>query len=97
MDDIARLAGKHYPVKTFTTERAKRAICRRAKKCRVCYARGVRANKGGPLETIWVFGDCPSKPGLHIDVRVVLRSIILNLTSPMCLSEQHIPLGVKIE
>jgi hypothetical protein len=65
MDNIARLTGRHFPIKKSPEERAKGKSPK--KMCRVCYARGKKTVKGREVSTVWVCGDCPSKPGLHVD------------------------------
>ena len=62
-ETITRLRGRHFPSLLRPTEGARDP--RPTKKCRVCYARGKRTNKGGPLKTVYVCYDCPSVPGLH--------------------------------
>jgi hypothetical protein len=66
MDDIARLTGRHFPGRKVRDEvdPTKRTS---TKMCRVCYARGIRTNKGNVVETVWICGECPSRPGLHVD------------------------------
>ena len=67
-DTILRLTGQHFPEQRKADENAKDK--RPSKKCRVCYAKGIRSNKGQPLKTVYI---CPSQPGL---LMVVLRFII---------------------
>ena len=62
-DSIARLTGRHFPSLKAPTEGAKDK--RPTKKCRVCYAKGKRSDKGHVLKTVYVCRFCPSEPGLH--------------------------------
>ena len=38
---------------------------RPCKRCRVCYARGIRTKAGRDVKTVYICKDCPSEPGLH--------------------------------
>ena len=64
-DTILRLTGQHFPEQRKADENAKDK--RPSKKCRVCYAKGFRSNKGQPLKTVYICKSCPSQPGLHVD------------------------------
>lgn len=64
-DDVYRLTGRHFPSVKQAAEGA--ADQRPSKNCRVCYARGIRTNKGKPLKTVYICRSCPSEPGLHPD------------------------------
>ena len=64
-DTVHRLTGRHFPAKKQPKEGA--VDQRPKKKCRVCYARGIRTAKGAPVETVWICQSCPSQPGLHIE------------------------------
>ncbi|XP_064628165.1 uncharacterized protein LOC135487898 isoform X3 [Lineus longissimus] len=70
VDDVVRLTGRHYPVKAkmkvgkeLSTGRQSRS----QKRCRVCYARGIKTERGSRVETVWICDDCPSKPGLCVN------------------------------
>jgi hypothetical protein len=65
VDNIARLTGRHFPIKKNPYDRAQGK--RQKKICRICYARGIKTAKGGHASTVWICGDCPSQPGLHVD------------------------------
>ena len=58
-----RLIGRHFP----KIKQANASNQHPAKICKVCYAKRLRTNKGHPLKTTFVCGDCSSKPGLHAD------------------------------
>ena len=63
-DDLfARLTRRHFPSLKVPTEGAKDK--RPTKKCRVCYTKGKRSEKGHVLKTVYVCRFCPSEPGLH--------------------------------
>ena len=64
-DTVHRLSGRHFPAKKQPNEGS--VDPRPKKKCRVCYARGIRTAKGAPVETVWICETCPSKPSLHIE------------------------------
>ena len=67
LDSIARLFGRdHFPSKRAYEGHGSRRASKK-KLCRVCYARGLRTEKGGPLETTWVCEACPSLPGLCVE------------------------------
>jgi len=57
LDSIARLTG-HFPVKRAYEGQGSRRASKK-KICRVCYACGLRTEKGGPIETTWVCDTCP--------------------------------------
>ena len=60
-DTIARLSGRHFPsIKVAKPDAKDKRPC---KKSRVCYARGLRSDKGCTLKTVYVCLFCPSKPG----------------------------------
>ena len=62
---IARLHERHFPSIKIASENAKHK--RVTKNCRVCYARGKRSDKGRPLKTVYVCGQCPDEPALHVE------------------------------
>ena len=64
-EDFVRLTGRHFPKLKQPTDGALNQ--HPSKICKVCYAKGLRTNKGHPLRTTFVCGDCPSEPGLHAD------------------------------
>ena len=64
-DTFYRLTGMHFPA---TKQRSQDAEdTRPTKNCKVCYACGIRINKGKPVKTVHICKTCPSKPGLHIE------------------------------
>ena len=64
-DDVSRLTGRHFPALVPIGAGGKEH--RSKKRCCVCYARKLTTNKGGPLTTIYVCGECLSASGLHPD------------------------------
>ena len=67
LDSIARLTGRnHFPCKRAYVGQGSRRASKK-KICRVCYIRGLRTEKGGPIETTWVCDRCPSVPGLCVE------------------------------
>ena len=64
-EDFFRLTGRHFPKLKQPTVGASNQ--HPSKVCKVCYAKGLRTNKGHPLRTTFVCGDCPSEPGLRAD------------------------------
>ena len=71
-----RLTGRHFPSQKPGVEGSKDP--RPTKKCRVCKARGVTTNKGGPMKTVYICRFCPSNPGLHPDKCFELYHTILD-------------------
>lgn len=61
--DTTRLTGRHFP--SLIPVGAGGNAHRAHKRCRVCYARGKKSEKGHPLKTIYVCAECPDLPGLH--------------------------------
>jgi len=67
LDSISRLTGRnHFPSKRLYDGIGKRKASK-AKKCRVCMARGRKTAKGAAVETTWVCLQCPSAPGLCLE------------------------------
>jgi len=67
LDSIVRLTGcQHFPVKRAYEGDGRRRASKK-KICRVCYSRGLRKEKGGPVETTCVCDCCPSEPGLCLE------------------------------
>jgi hypothetical protein len=64
-DTVSRLTGRHFPMKKKADPHSKDQSP--SKNCRVCYARGVKTNKGAPVKTVHVCKTCPSQPGLHVE------------------------------
>ena len=64
-ETITRLQGRHFP--SLKVAKADAKCQRPTKKCRVCYAKGKRTDKGQPIKTTYVCAYCPSEPGLHPD------------------------------
>lgn len=62
-ETVERLTGRHFPSLKIAPPGAKDQ--RPSKRCRVCYARGIRSDKGHPLKTVYICRFCPSEPGLH--------------------------------
>ena len=62
-DTFQRLTGRHFAsVKTAPPDVKNQRPCKR---CRVCYARGIRTKAGRDVKTVYICKDCPSEPGLH--------------------------------
>lgn len=51
-ETVERLIERHFPSLKITPPGAKDQ--RPRKRCRVCYARGIRSDKGHPLKTIYM-------------------------------------------
>jgi len=67
VDSIARLTGRnHFPCKRQHDGQGSRRASKK-KVCRVCYARGLRTEKGGAIETTWLCDACLSAPGLCVE------------------------------
>jgi len=65
-DDLAyRLTGRHFVSVKKALPDAKDQ--RPTKRCRVCYARGLRTANGTPIKTIYICKACLLEPGLHPD------------------------------
>jgi len=64
-ETVTRLTGRHFPGLLKPQEGAKDQ--RPSKRCRVCYKRGIRTDKGIALKTRYICLNCPSFPALHPD------------------------------
>ena len=66
IDNIARLTGRnHWPARREAPDG--RQASSKVKKCRVCYAKGRRTQKGIPIKTVWICKGCPEEPGLCVE------------------------------
>ena len=64
-EKYVRLNGRHFQIlkEASVTTSNKHPT----KVCKVCYAQGKSTTSDLPLRTSYVFGDCPSQPGLHVE------------------------------
>ena len=64
-ENYARLNGRHFLIikEASATASSKHPT----KVSKVCYAQGKATTSGLPLRTSYVYGDCPSQAGLHIE------------------------------
>ena len=66
VDNIARLTGRnHWPAKRNAPGHWQSNF--KTKRCRVCFAKGRRTEKGGHIKTSWICKGCPEEPGLCIE------------------------------
>ena len=64
-EDYLRLNGRHFSVIKQSSATASNK--HPTKNCKVCYAKGKRTASGLALRTLYLCGDCPSEPGLHVE------------------------------
>ena len=74
-----RLTGRHFPFQKMPQEGSKDP--RPTKKCRVCYTKGIKTKKGGPVKTAYVCRFCPSNSGLHPDLCFELYHTVLDYSN----------------
>ena len=78
-DTVHRLTGRHFPMKKKPNPGTKDP--NPTKNCRVCYARGVKTNKGAPLKTVFVCKTCPSQPGPQTEDCLEIYHTILDYSA----------------
>ena len=85
-ENVERLSGRHFPSVKAAPPGAKDK--RPSKRCRVCYSRGIRSDKGHPLKTVYICRFLPFRTRDYIQKNVlkitILKLIILMLIRFIC-------------
>ena len=74
-----RLTRRHFLPQKTSLEGSKGP--RPTKKRTVCYAKGIKTKKGGPMKTVYACCCGPSNPGLHPDLCFELYHTVLDYSN----------------